>query len=74
LESERRSPASWDRGDARSAWHALAPLVAALASEPNPAPVKAALARLGLIRDGLRAPMTGASDALRRRLEALPLA
>jgi 4-hydroxy-tetrahydrodipicolinate synthase len=43
-------------------------------AEPNPAPVKAALARLGLLHDGLRPPMTPASDALRERLAGLVLA
>ena len=60
--------------DARAAWHGLVPLIAALTSEPNPAPVKAALARLGLLQDGLRPPMTPASDALRERLATLALA
>jgi 4-hydroxy-tetrahydrodipicolinate synthase len=60
--------------DARAAWHALVPLIAALTSEPNPAPVKAALAQLGLLHDALRPPMTTASAALRERLAALPLA
>lgn len=59
--------------DARAAWHALVPLIAALTSEPNPAPVKAALAQLGLLHDGLRPPMTAASAALRERLAALPV-
>lgn len=57
--------------EARALWHALVPLVVALGAEPNPAPVKAALARLGWVRDVLRAPMTPASAALRERLAML---
>jgi 4-hydroxy-tetrahydrodipicolinate synthase len=59
--------------DAHQRWHALVPLVTALTSEPNPAPVKAALAQLGSIGDTLRAPMTRASIGLRERLETMPL-
>ncbi len=39
-----------------------------LAQEPNPIPVKAALAMLGLIPDGLRLPLVSASDALTESL------
>lgn len=47
-------------------WRSLWPLTKVLFDEPNPAPVKAALAhRLGL-RDELRAPMTRASPACAR--------
>ena len=59
--------------DARTVWQALVPLITALTSEPNPAPVKAALARLGLLQGGLRPPMTAATAALRERLASLPL-
>ena len=59
--------------DARAIFHALVPLIAALGAEPNPAPVKAALAQLGLIGDVLRAPMTPVSAALRERLKGLAL-
>jgi 4-hydroxy-tetrahydrodipicolinate synthase len=49
-------------------WRSLWPLTKVLFDEPNPAPVKAALAhRLGL-RDELRAPMTRASSACARRV------
>lgn len=58
---------------ARERFHSLVPLIAALGAEPNPAPVKAALAQLGLIRDEVRAPMTPASAALRERLMSLAL-
>ncbi|WP_283148280.1 4-hydroxy-tetrahydrodipicolinate synthase [Silvimonas soli] len=56
---------------ARAIAQALAPLIKLLFSEPNPAPVKAALAMLGLIRNELRLPMTPASSALRQQLEQI---
>ena len=43
----------------------------ALVSEPNPAPVKAALAAQGWLENELRSPMTPASDALTRELSTL---
>lgn len=57
--------------DARAIWHALVPVVRAAFAEPNPAPVKAALAQRGLIRNELRAPMTRASEELEAVLERL---
>jgi 4-hydroxy-tetrahydrodipicolinate synthase len=57
--------------DGRAIFHELVPLVRALTSEPNPAPVKAALAALGLIDNELRAPMTRASEALTDQLARL---
>lgn len=62
------------RGDlaaARAAWHSLVPLVEALFVEPNPGPLKAELARQGLIAAELRAPMTSASPALAERIALL---
>jgi 4-hydroxy-tetrahydrodipicolinate synthase len=59
--------------EGRAIWHELAPLVRSLGSEPNPAPVKAALAAQGLVRNELRAPMTVATDGLSRRLAELVL-
>lgn len=56
--------------EARAIFHALAPMIRLLYAEPNPGPVKALLARQGLLRDELRAPMTRASDALAARLLA----
>lgn len=56
---------------ARADWQHLVPLVQALFAEPNPAPVKALLARLGLIGPGLRAPMVAASAGLVQRLVGL---
>jgi 4-hydroxy-tetrahydrodipicolinate synthase len=62
---------------AQALWRALRPLTKALFAEPNPAPVKGALARQGLIGPALRAPMRAASadtlarvDAVLARLEA----
>lgn len=57
--------------EGRRIFHELAPLIQALFAEPNPAPVKALLAAQGLIRDGLRMPMTRAGDALVARLVEL---
>lgn len=57
--------------DARAIYHTLVPLIHALTDEPNPGPVKAALAAQGLLRDELRAPMTSVTDDLRRRLAQL---
>lgn len=42
---------------ARTAWHALVPVIEAMFAEPNPASIKAALAAQGLIHNELRAPM-----------------
>ncbi|MFZ2307162.1 MAG: 4-hydroxy-tetrahydrodipicolinate synthase [Rhodoferax sp.] len=56
---------------ARGIWQALAPMVDAVFAEPNPALIKAVLAHQGLLRDGLRAPMTVASLEARQRLLAL---
>jgi 4-hydroxy-tetrahydrodipicolinate synthase len=57
--------------EGRAIFHTLVPLIRALGSEPNPGPVKAALAGQGMIRDELRAPMTRASDDLHERLRQL---
>ncbi|MEA3130429.1 MAG: 4-hydroxy-tetrahydrodipicolinate synthase [Paraburkholderia sp.] len=57
--------------EGRRIFQELAPLIQALFTEPNPAPVKALLAALGLIRDELRMPMTRAGGALVERLRAL---
>ena len=60
-----------DLAQGRAIYHELAPLLRALVSEPNPAPVKAALAVQGRIANELRAPMMPASDALTRELATL---
>lgn len=49
--------------EARALWRTLLPLVRAAFAEPNPAPLKAALARQGWIADELRAPLQRASAA-----------
>ncbi len=54
---------------ARSTFFQLTPLIQSLFAEPNPAPVKSALALQGLIRDELRAPMLTSSGALLERLQ-----
>jgi 4-hydroxy-tetrahydrodipicolinate synthase len=58
-------------GEARTLFHSLWPLIQALFAEPNPAGVKAALARQGLLRNVLRTPMAAATPQLERRLAAL---
>jgi len=54
--------------DARATFMQLVPLINTLFMEPNPAPVKAALALQGLIGSELRAPMQAASVAVVARL------
>lgn len=49
---------------ARTLWRALRPLIALAFAEPNPAPVKAVLARLGWVADVLREPLQCATPAL----------
>lgn len=56
---------------ARSIWQALAPMVDAVFAEPNPALIKATLARQGLIQDGLRLPMTEGSEKATQHLLTL---
>ncbi|CAM3645910.1 4-hydroxy-tetrahydrodipicolinate synthase [Paracidovorax anthurii] len=53
---------------ARALWRALAPLVEAFFTEPNPAPLKALLSARGWMENTLRAPMAPASVALAQRL------
>jgi 4-hydroxy-tetrahydrodipicolinate synthase len=55
--------------DAAALFAPLRPLIELLFQEPNPAPIKRALACLGLIADELRLPMTRASEALGKQLE-----
>lgn len=65
------------RGDlatARAGWLRLVPLIEALFAEPNPGPVKAALARRGVMRAELRPPMTAASAPLLERLDKIDAA
>ncbi len=53
---------------AHALWQPLLPLVQALFAEPNPGPLKALLAQLGLVHNSLRSPMTPASEELTNRL------
>lgn len=55
--------------EARATFFKLLPLINTIFIEPNPAPVKAALALEGLINSELRAPMQAASEAVARRLQ-----
>ncbi|WP_455884678.1 4-hydroxy-tetrahydrodipicolinate synthase [Pseudomonas spelaei] len=57
--------------EARATFFALLPLINTMFMEPNPAPVKAALALQGLIGSELRAPMQAASEASVARLQTL---
>ena len=56
---------------ARATFMQLAPLIQGLFSEPNPAPVKALLARQGLIEPHLRAPMEDCTAATVEHLQHL---
>lgn len=56
--------------DARALWHPLAPLVESLFSEPNPAPIKALLAKQALGSGVLRPPLTAMSATGLERLLA----
>jgi 4-hydroxy-tetrahydrodipicolinate synthase len=57
------------REEAAALHRRLFPLVQALFLETNPAPVKAALARLGLIENELRLPLVPLGDEAAERLE-----
>lgn len=56
--------------EARALFHALAPVIQLVFGEPNPGPLKAQLARQGLLSNELRLPMMPASAALAAQLEA----
>lgn len=53
---------------AREIFYRLLPMIQLLFEEPNPAPVKASLKMMGMMRDELRAPLQAASSALCERL------
>jgi len=55
---------------ARALFRQLSPLIGLLFSEPNPAPVKAALALCGLARQEVRRPLAPASKSLVAKLDA----
>ena len=57
--------------EARATFFQLLPLINTLFIEPNPAPVKAALALEGLIDSELRAPMQRATEAVIAKLQRL---
>jgi 4-hydroxy-tetrahydrodipicolinate synthase len=57
--------------EARATFFKLLPLINTLFMEPNPAPVKAALALKGLIGSELRAPMQAASARVQQALSLL---
>lgn len=56
--------------EARALATALLPVMQLLFSEPNPAPLKAALAMQGMLRDELRLPMVPATMACKEKLAA----
>lgn len=53
---------------AREVFYRLLPMIRLLFAEPNPGPLKAALAMSGIATDEVRAPMQTVSPALRERL------
>jgi 4-hydroxy-tetrahydrodipicolinate synthase len=53
---------------AQSLFQQLKPLIEAMFSEPNPAPLKAALAQQGWLLETLRLPMTPVSEACNQQL------
>lgn len=55
--------------EARAMFYDLLPLIRLLFAEPNPAPIKTALALMGMVRDELRAPMQASSPTLRDKLQ-----
>jgi 4-hydroxy-tetrahydrodipicolinate synthase len=56
--------------EAQALFHALAPVIQLAFGEPNPGPLKAQLARQGLLSNELRLPMLPAGAALAAQLEA----
>ncbi|MCP1418367.1 4-hydroxy-tetrahydrodipicolinate synthase [Pseudomonas laurylsulfativorans] len=57
--------------EGRATYFRLLPLINSLFLEPNPAPVKTALALQGLIGDELRAPMQRSSESMTARLQGV---
>ncbi|VEA65574.1 Dihydrodipicolinate synthase [Serratia plymuthica] len=62
--------ANGDLAAARANFYTLLPMIHQMFSFPNPAPVKAALAQQGLIRNELRSPMQIAPQALQQQIAA----
>lgn len=54
--------------EARRIFYQLLPMIQRVFEEPNPAPLKAALAMMDMMRDELRPPMQAASPEMRARL------
>ena len=54
---------------ARTLFYELLPMIRLMFEEPNPAPLKAALAKLEWMEETLRAPMQRTSPALKSRIE-----
>lgn len=65
-----RAARTGDFETARRIHYELLPLMQAIFVETNPIPLKAALAMMGRIADGLRLPLTPLSEANRPRLKA----
>ena len=65
-----RAIAANDLATARRLWRQLQPITAAAFAEPNPAPVKAALARQGWLADEVRPPLMPAGQATAQALLA----
>jgi 4-hydroxy-tetrahydrodipicolinate synthase len=55
--------------EARESFYRLLPIIRLLFQEPNPGPLKSALASMGWMRDELRSPMQKASPELKERIE-----
>ncbi|OGP61650.1 MAG: 4-hydroxy-tetrahydrodipicolinate synthase [Deltaproteobacteria bacterium RBG_13_61_14] len=61
-----------DTAQARTLWKVLSPLIPHLFEEPNPAPIKYCLKKLGMMHsDEVRLPLTPISDGLRVKLDLL---
>ncbi|MBV6320227.1 4-hydroxy-tetrahydrodipicolinate synthase [Duganella violaceipulchra] len=65
LVEEQRLP------EARELFARLQPLIQLMFSEPNPAPLKAALAMQGVLREELRLPMTPATNGCKARIATM---
>ncbi|OYU73724.1 MAG: 4-hydroxy-tetrahydrodipicolinate synthase, partial [Burkholderiales bacterium PBB5] len=65
-----RAMAANDLATARRLWRQLQPITAAAFAEPNPAPVKAALAQQGWLADDVRPPLLPAGQATTQALQA----
>lgn len=59
---------AWDK--ARLLHHKIQPLTELLFADPSPAPAKAALAMMGLMREDVRLPLIPLGDASKERLHA----